>query len=42
MSKTAFLFPGQGAQHIGMGGRIREESKRAAELFETCFGLEDD
>ena len=39
MSKTAFLFPGQGAQHIGMGGRIREESKRAAELFDEATAV---
>ena len=31
--KTAFLFPGQGAQHVGMGRDIAEQYPQAAALF---------
>lgn len=33
MSKIAFLFPGQGAQHVGMGQKISENYPRARELY---------
>lgn len=36
MSKTAFLFPGQGAQHVGMGKSIAEKSPAAKALFEEA------
>lgn len=37
--KTAFLFPGQGAQHVGMGKDIAEQSPIAAELFEKANAI---
>ncbi len=33
MSKIAFLFPGQGAQHVGMGKTIAEKYPAALELY---------
>ena len=33
MSQTAFLFPGQGAQHVGMGKTIAERFPAARELY---------
>jgi len=33
MSGIGFLFPGQGAQHLGMGRRISQESPAAAQLY---------
>jgi len=36
MSKTAFLFPGQGAQHVGMGKTLREQYPAAKSLFEQA------
>ncbi len=33
MSKTAFLFPGQGAQIVGMGRQVAESTPRARELY---------
>ncbi len=36
MSKTAFLFPGQGAQEVGMGRQLSEDFPAARELFDKA------
>ena len=36
MSKTAFLFPGQGAQTVGMGRAAHQSSAAVRELFERA------
>ncbi|MCI5650564.1 MAG: ACP S-malonyltransferase [Fusicatenibacter sp.] len=36
MSKTAFLFPGQGAQIAGMGADFYENSPRSKEIFDLA------
>ncbi|MCA9071680.1 MAG: [acyl-carrier-protein] S-malonyltransferase, partial [Planctomycetaceae bacterium] len=36
MSKIAFLFPGQGAQHVGMGKTIAEKYPAAKELYKQA------
>jgi len=36
MSRIGFLFPGQGAQHIGMGKTIAERFPAAARLYEQA------
>lgn len=36
MTKTAFLFPGQGAQHVGMSRRIAETVPAAKALFDSA------
>ena len=36
MPKTAFLFPGQGAQSVGMGAQLAKELPAAKALFETA------
>ncbi len=36
MKKKAFLFPGQGAQYVGMGKALCEASKTAAEIFDRA------
>lgn len=36
MGKIALLFPGQGAQHVGMGRQIAEKSPRARELYDRA------
>ncbi|MBM3294684.1 MAG: ACP S-malonyltransferase [Candidatus Aminicenantes bacterium] len=36
MSKVVFLFPGQGAQTVGMGRSFFENSEEARRLFETA------
>ena len=39
MSKTVLLFPGQGAQHVGMGKDIAEKYPEAAEVFRKADEL---
>lgn len=36
MSKIAFLFPGQGAQHVGMGRSIAESCPAARQLYDQA------
>jgi [acyl-carrier-protein] S-malonyltransferase len=36
MSKIALLFPGQGAQHVGMGKQLVEQYPAAKELFDQA------
>ena len=35
----AYIFPGQGAQFVGMGKDLYEQSDKARELFEKANGI---
>jgi len=39
MSRIGFLFPGQGAQHVGMGKQLVEQFPAAAALFEQANNI---
>lgn len=39
MGKTAFMFPGQGAQYIGMGKDFYEASATAKRIFDTASDI---
>ena len=41
MSKTAFIFPGQGAQKAGMGKDFYEQSKTAREVIDRASAVLD-
>ena len=39
MGKTAFIFPGQGAQVCGMGQDFYEQTKTGREIYDRANGL---
>jgi [acyl-carrier-protein] S-malonyltransferase len=39
MKKTAFIFPGQGAQYVGMGKDIYENFKSAKRIFDVASSI---
>src|SRR5215218_3308727 len=38
-SRIAFLFPGQGAQHVGVAQELYDRSPGYAEAFDRCLDL---
>ena len=36
MSEVAFIFPGQGSQHVGMGKELADNFKIARETFQEA------
>lgn len=41
MSKTAFIYPGQGAQYVGMGKELYETNETAKKYFDEIFASTD-
>ncbi|MFO0883027.1 MAG: hypothetical protein U0894_02380 [Pirellulales bacterium] len=39
MSGAAFLFPGQGAQSVGMGQKLAESLPAARSLYDVAAGI---
>ena len=39
MKKIAFVFPGQGAQYIGMGKDFYEQYESCKEIFDLASGV---
>jgi [acyl-carrier-protein] S-malonyltransferase len=39
VARIALIFPGQGAQHVGMGRQIAEKHPRARELYESASAI---
>ena len=39
MSKTAFIFSGQGDQYPGMGKKLYDRYPAAREVFDMCDGI---
>ena len=39
MSKIAFLYPGQGAQYVGMGKDLYENNAKAKQYFDSIFDV---
>ena len=41
MGKIAFVYPGQGAQKVGMGKDFYENSERSKEIFDLAASVLD-